>query len=54
MSLYDLPAGERPPDLINVVVEIPKGTRNKVEFDPVRGAFVLDRVLYYPLNCPSD
>ena len=33
------------PELIEVVVEIPRGSRNKYEFDPVAGVFRLDRVL---------
>jgi inorganic pyrophosphatase len=33
------------PDIIEVVVEIPRGSRNKYEFDPVTGVFRLDRVL---------
>ncbi len=33
------------PDIIEVVVEIPRGSRNKYEFDPEAGVFRLDRVL---------
>jgi inorganic pyrophosphatase len=33
------------PGIIEVVVEIPRGSRNKYEFDPVAGIFRLDRVL---------
>lgn len=33
------------PEVIEVVVEIPRGSRNKYEFDPVAGVFRLDRVL---------
>jgi inorganic pyrophosphatase len=33
------------PDVIEVVVEIPRGSRNKIEFDEARGVFRLDRVL---------
>jgi inorganic pyrophosphatase len=35
-------------------VEIPRGSRNKYEIDPVRGAIRLDRVLYSPLHYPAD
>lgn len=31
MSLYNLPAGPSAPDMASVVVEIPKGSRDKVE-----------------------
>jgi inorganic pyrophosphatase len=33
------------PDVIEVVVEIPRGSRNKIEFDEAAGVFRLDRVL---------
>jgi inorganic pyrophosphatase len=33
------------PDIIEVVVEIPRGSRNKYEFDAKAGVFRLDRVL---------
>src|SRR3954467_9685004 len=33
------------PDVIEVVVEIPRGSRNKYEFDAKAGVFRLDRVL---------
>lgn len=54
MSWYELPVGDGAPDVVNVVVEIPKGTRNKIEFDPAQGVFRLDRVLYSPMLYPGD
>ncbi len=33
------------PDVVEVVVEIPRGSRNKYEFDEAAGVFRLDRVL---------
>ena len=41
-------------DLIEVMVEIPRGSRNKYEFDKARGCFVLDRVLYSSVHYPTD
>jgi inorganic pyrophosphatase len=41
-------------DVIEVVVEIPRGSRNKYEFDRKRGVFVLDRVLYSSVHYPTD
>ena len=46
------PASVRPP--IEVVVEIPSGSRNKYEYDHVRHRFVLDRVLYSSVHYPCD
>ena len=36
---------ERLPDIVEVVVEIPRGSRNKYEYDEAAGVFRLDRVL---------
>ena len=33
------------PDIVEIVVEIPRGSRNKYEFDEVAGVYRLDRVL---------
>ncbi len=54
MNLYHLPIGTEAPKIVPVVVEIPMGTRNKVEYDPQLGIFRLDRVLYSPLHYPGD
>lgn len=39
---------------VEVVVEIPRGSRNKYEFDKERGVFFLDRVLYSSVHYPTD
>lgn len=39
---------------IEVFVEIPRGSRNKYEFDKERGIFKLDRVLFSSVHYPSD
>jgi inorganic pyrophosphatase len=41
-------------DVIEVMVEIPRGSRNKYEFDKQRGVFFLDRVLYSSVHYPTD
>jgi inorganic pyrophosphatase len=40
--------------LINVLVEIPAGSKNKYEFDKDMNAFALDRVLYSSVQYPYD
>ena len=35
-------------------IEIPRGSRNKYEYDEERGVFVLDRVLYSSVHYPTD
>ena len=42
------------PGLIEVFVEIPRGSRNKYEMDKLRGVLVLDRVLYSSVHYPTD
>lgn len=39
---------------INVVVEIPKGSKQKYEFDEELGAIKLDRTLYSPMYFPFE
>lgn len=41
-------------NVINVIVEIPMGCRNKYELDKETGAIFLDRVLYSPFFYPCD
>lgn len=48
-------AGQLPhPDWVEAVIEIPRGSRNKYEFDHSRGIFRLDRVLYSSVHYPTD
>jgi inorganic pyrophosphatase len=39
---------------VDVIVEIPKGSRNKYEYDLEKGAFKLDRMLFSSMHYPSD
>ena len=50
----ELRAGPDAPDLIYVIVEIPKGSRNKYEYNKENGVIVLDRVLFSSLHYPGD
>ncbi|WP_317167306.1 inorganic diphosphatase [Blattabacterium cuenoti] len=38
----------------DVLIEIPKGCRNKYEFDKKKNLIRLDRVLYSPMSYPTD
>lgn len=51
---HALPPGTRIPDIVNVVVEVPKASRNKYEYRKDVTAIALDRVLYSPLHYPGD
>jgi inorganic pyrophosphatase len=46
--------GTKAPDVVNVIIEIPKGSQNKYEFDEKLGIFKLDRVLYTAFRYPLD
>lgn len=55
MNLWrDIPAGDRPPDLVNVVVEVISGSRDKYEYKTEWEAFVLDRVLHSSVVFPVE
>jgi inorganic pyrophosphatase len=41
-------------DVVEVVVEIPKGSRNKYEMDPASGTIFLDRMLFTSVQYPAD
>ena len=51
---HDLEPGSNVPDLMTVVVEIPRGSRNKYELNKETGLFKLDRVLYSAVHYPGD
>ncbi len=54
MHLERLDVGEKFPEEINVVIEIPMGSKNKYEYDIELGAIILDRVLHGPLRFPVN
>jgi inorganic pyrophosphatase len=51
---HEVSTGKNPPEYVNGVIEIPKGSRAKYEVDKESGLIKLDRVIYasmyYPLN----
>lgn len=53
-KLYDLDPGSEAPELVRMIVEIPKGSVNKYEYDGDLGVFRLDRSLYSPVHYPGD
>jgi inorganic pyrophosphatase len=53
-SLYDLDPGPDIPDLVRMIVEIPRNSSNKYEYDGKLGVFRLDRALYSPMHYPGD
>lgn len=53
-ALHDIPTGPNPPDVLNTIVEIPRGSRNKYELDKKTGLMAFDRLLYSAVYYPAD
>ncbi|NCO75741.1 MAG: inorganic diphosphatase [Cyanobacteria bacterium] len=53
MDLSRIPAQPKA-GIINVLIEIPGGSKNKYEFDKDMNAFILDRVLFSSVKYPYD
>ncbi len=51
---HDIEPGNDVPEIINVIVEIPKGSMNKYEYDKKHNMIKLDRVLFSPFHYPGD
>jgi inorganic pyrophosphatase len=51
---HQLEPGPNVPEVIYVIVEIPKGSRNKYEYGKELGVLKLDRVLFSSLHYPGD
>lgn len=51
---HDMETGSDVPKVLNVIIEIPKGSQNKYEYDKKRNVIKLDRVLYSPFYYPGD
>lgn len=51
--LDDLPTGRDLPHVLNAIIEIPKGSSNKYEYDKELNIFRLDRTLYSPVHYPG-
>jgi inorganic pyrophosphatase len=46
MNLWkEIPAGDKPPELLNMVIEVMSGSRDKYEYNYNWDAFVLDRII---------
>jgi inorganic pyrophosphatase len=51
---HDVSMGSNVPEMVNGIVEIPKGSRAKYELDKESGMLILDRVLYSSVYYPSN
>lgn len=51
---HDVNRGDNIPEIVNGIIEIPKGTRAKYELDKDSGLLKLDRVLYSSVYYPAN
>ena len=51
---HDVSYGENSPDEINVIIEIPSGSKDKYELDKKTGLIMLDRVLEVSMSYPGN
>ena len=55
MNIDLIPAGDDPPDRINVIIEVPLGGEPvKYEFDKKSGAIFVDRILHTAMRYPAN
>ena len=50
----DIPSGDKIPEVVNVIVEVTSGSRDKYEYNLEWEAFVLDRVLHSSVVFPVE
>lgn len=51
---HDLSPGDRVPQFVDAVIEIPKGSKGKFELDKKTGMIRLDRVLFSAVHYPAN
>jgi len=54
LLLHEIDPGPECPEIVRMIVEIPKNSGNKYEYDRALGVFRLDRALYSPMHYPGD
>lgn len=52
--MANISIGGKAPDVCQAVIEVPRGSQNKYEFDKEQGIVKLDRVLFAPMFYPCD
>lgn len=51
---YTLPSGSQAPEVVNTIIEVPRNSSNKYEYDKELGIMKLDRVLFAAMRYPGD
>ena len=52
--IHEISAGKHVPDSVNVIIEIPRGSKNKYEIDKETGLICLDRAMISAQDYPFD
>ncbi len=52
--MKNLTPGEKAPEIVNVVIEVPEGSRVKYEFDHDTNAIFVDRFLFFDRGYPAN
>lgn len=51
---HGVSSGKKIPEIVNTIIEIPKGSKGKYELDKENGLLKLDRVLYSSVHYPAN
>lgn len=51
---HDVEIGEKSPELVSAVIEVPKGSKTKYELDKKSGLIKVDRVLFSSVHYPAN
>src|SRR5438132_14193629 len=51
---HDVAIGDRAPEIVPVIVEVPKGSKTKYELDKKSGLLRVDRILFSSVHYPSN
>ena len=51
---HDVSVGDNPPELVNSIIEITRGSRSKYEIDKDTGLVKLDRILHSAVHYPTN
>ena len=54
INLNKIDFGEKSPEIVNAIIEIPKNSVNKYELDKKTGLLILDRPMYSSVHYPGD
>jgi inorganic pyrophosphatase len=51
---HDIPVGDKAPQLVTAIIEVPKGSKTKYELDKQSGLIKVDRVLFSSVHYPAN